>query len=461
MIDDTPTTLERAYRVRLRPNRAQERILLRLLGAKRFVWNWALRRKDEAFKADGTRLGAMALRKEFTQLRRQPDTAWLGELPRMPLDEVFRDFDRAFVNFFAGRARRPRFKRRGRVDAVRFTLDQRRQQVDRDVGRVQLDGIGQVRFRVTEPLDGRLRSVTVRRDSAGRWFATFTADGVPRPVATPAARPALGIDLGLSSTAVFSDGHVQEARRPLGTKLARLRRYQRHYTRQRDAALRRQGLDPAKPLPKGTRIEPSGRMRRTQARIGKLHAAVADTRRDHLHKTSARAVATAHVIAIEDLNVKAMQRGMGRTAFRRGVSDAGLGELARQIDYKAGWHDRHLVRVDRFYPSSKTCGDCGQVHAGLTLSDRRWMCAACGAEHDRDANAARNIEREGLRIVAGQPRVPGGRRGTDARGEGACATGGAWPVGQPTSTNRELVRSGAAPRTCRGRGMDPYRRQAG
>lgn len=163
------------------------------------------------------------------------------------------------------------------MDAVRFTLDQHRQQVDCDAGRIQLDSIGKVRFRLTKPLDGRLRSVTVRRDSAGRWFATITADGVPAPVAAPAVRQALGIDLGLASTAVFFDGHVADARKPLARKQARLRRFQRHYVRQRDAALRRQGLDPVKRTPKGTRIEPSsGRRRRTQVRIVRLHAGIAD-----------------------------------------------------------------------------------------------------------------------------------------------------------------------------------------
>lgn len=454
-------TLERAYRVRLHPNRTQERILLRLLGAKRFVWNWAMARKEAAYRADGTKLNAVALSREFTQLRQHPDTVWLSEMPREPFNQVLRDFDRAWANFFAGRARRPRFKRRGSVDAVRFTLDQRRQQVDREVGCVQLDGLGPVRFRVTETLAGRLRSVTVRRDRAGRWFATFTADGIPMPETVPAPRDALGVDLGLSSTAVFSDGSVIDARKPLGRKQARLRRYQRHYTRQRDAAARRQGLDPSKPLPKGIRIEPSGRMRRTQAKIGTLHAHIADARRNHQHQVSAQAVAGAHVIAIEDLSIAGMQRGMGRRAFRRGVTDAGLGEIRRQVQYKAHWQGRVVIVVDRFYPSSKTCHACGQIHEGLTLADRTWTCAACGQRHDRDHNAAINLEREGLRILAGHPPTTRRSRGSNARGEGACADGRPSPPGLPTSTNREPVRQGTSPFTCRRSGLEPLRRQGG
>ena len=208
---------------------------------------------------------------------------------------------------------------------------------------VQLDGVGKVRFRVSEALVGRLRSVTVRRDAAGRWFATFTADGVPVPASTEVSAAVVGIDLGLKDSAALSTGEVVAAPKHLAAKLAKLRRYQRSFARQRDAAARRQGLDPAKPLPKGTRIEASQRMHKRRRQIGRLHAQVADARRDHQHQLTTKVVASARVIAIEDLAVKAMARGMGRRAFRRSVGDAGLGEIRRQLTYKADWHGRTLV----------------------------------------------------------------------------------------------------------------------
>ncbi|EQD47350.1 transposase, IS605 OrfB family, partial [mine drainage metagenome] len=226
--------------------------------------NWAIRRKDEARHADGTRLNAVALSREFTQLKAAPDTAWLAEMPRMPFDQTLRDFDKAWSNFFAGRAKRPRRKKFGAVKSARFTLDQRRaRQVDREAGTVQLDGIGKVRFRVTEAMPGRLRSVTVSRDAAGRWFGSFTADGVPAPAAGEATA-AIGIDLGLKDAAVISDGVASRkvaAPKHLAAQQQRLRRYQRSYCRQRDAAMVRQGLDLAKRIPKGTRIAVSNRMR--------------------------------------------------------------------------------------------------------------------------------------------------------------------------------------------------------
>lgn len=453
-------TVERAYRVRLRPSPAQARTLQRLLGAKRFVWNWALARKDAAWREDGVRLNGVALSREFTALRQVPDTAWLGGLPRQPFTQVLRDFDRAWANFFAGRARRPQRKKRGSVDAVRFTLDQRRAQVDRERGRVQLDGIGKVRFRVSQPLEGRLRSVTVRRNAAGQWFATFTADGVPAPAAAPAALPAVGVDLGLKVAAVLSTGAVIAAPKHLAAQLARLRRYQRRFARQRDAAARRQGLDPAKPLPKGTRLASSARMKRTQATIGRLNVRVADARRDHQHQLTAHVVRLANVIAIEDLAVKAMARGMGRRAFRRSVADAGLGEIRRQLDYKANWHGRALVVVDRYYPSSKTCSGCGEIHAGLQLRDRAWACGACGAAHHRDLNAAINIEREGLRLLANEPSTPRSG-GIDARGESASAAGSPPPAGQAALDEPRTQLPRGKPRTRQRAGQEPARRREG
>ena len=473
-VTEPTSTIERAYRVRLRLKPAQERQLLRLFGARRFVWNWALRRKDAAWRTDGMKLNAIALSREFTQLKAAPETAWLAELPRMPFDQTLRDFDMAWTNFFAGRAKRPRRKKFGTVRSARFTLDQRRELVDRDTGRIQLDGIGKVRFRVTEAMPGRLRSVTVSRDAAGRWFGSFTADGVPA-LASTAASAAIGIDLGLKDTAVIHDGVASRkvaAPKHLATQLRRLRRYQRSYGRQRDAALVRHGHDPSKRIPKGTHIVASNRMRRRKAQIGTLHAKVGDLRRNHQHQMTAVVVANTAVICIEDLAVKAMGRSMGRRAFRRGVSDAGLGEIRRQLEYKAKWRGRALIAVDRFYPSSKTCSTCGAIHAGLKLADRHWRCERCGSEHDRDSNAAINIRREGLRLLAegtgpdGRPLMTSvGRtrrsRGTDARGEGACAAGKTSPAGQPTSMNREPAYRAAQPRTTRQRQVGPARRVEG
>ena len=412
-------TIERAYRMRAYPTRVQVRTLAQLAGATRFVWNWALDRRRTAYRADGTKLNWIALSREFTALRVAPDAAWLGDLPREPFNQVLRDQERAFAAFFAKRAKYPRFRRRGAPNGLRFTLDQRREQVERgDEGarwaRVSLPGLGVLKLRRTEVLAGRLRSITLRREG-GAWYASITADGVQAPACAPATRAAIGVDIGLKDLVVRSDGVRVPAPAALRAQLGRLRRYQRHYVRQRDAAARRQGLNPAQPFPKGTRIEVSNRMERTRRRVAELHARIGAVRREALHRATTDLVRSAQVIAIEDLAVKAMARGMGRRGFRRSVANAAPGELRRQVAYKAQWAGRTLSVVDRWYPSSKTCSACGAVNKALTLNQRHWTCPACGAEHDRDDNAAINLEREGLRLLAVSNTPMSGE--IDARGD--------------------------------------------
>lgn len=448
-------TLNRAYRMRVYPSRAQARVLAQLLGATRHVWNWALERRSRAYREEGESLNWVALSRELTAYRGREDRAWLAALPREPFNQVLRNQERGFAAFFAKRSAYPTFKRKGGPASVRFTLDQRRQQV-RDGGgrwaRVSLPGVGELKLRRTEPLVGRLRSVTLRRDGAGRWFAALTADQVPVPVATMPSEHAVGLDAGLRDLLVVAgDAGVRRVPAPkaLAAKLARLRRYQRRQNRQLAAQMQAQGLDPGKPCPKGTRLGLSNRRRKSRGRIARLHGQIADLRRDALHLATTAVVRQAQVIGIEDLAVKGMVRSMGRRAFRRSVADAALGEVRRQLAYKAAWHGRTLVVVDRFYPSSKTCGGCGVIHAALQLKERTWVCPACGAHHDRDANAAINLRTEALRLLAASSPATPRSGGSDARGEAAAAAGRASPAGLPTSRKREPTDAAACGKASR------------
>ena len=223
-----PTTRERAYRLRCYPSARQRRVLGRLFGAARFVWNWGLARRTSAYHADQTRLNWISLSREFTALRQAPETLWLSELPREPFNQVLRDQERAFQNFLARRARSPRYRRRGGAERVRFTLDQRREQVEREApprwAFVNLPGVGRVKLRRTEGLQGRLRSVTLSRDGAGRYFASICADQVSQAVWPEPQCEVVGIDLGLRDLAVVSDGaqvHTLRTPKALPLKLTR------------------------------------------------------------------------------------------------------------------------------------------------------------------------------------------------------------------------------------------------
>ncbi len=434
-------SIECAYRQRSYPSPTQQRQLQRLFGARRYVWNWAWRRQDEHYRTTQQHLSWVALSREFTALRTAPDTAWLAELPREPFNQTLRDLNRAWQNYLRGRAARPRKKAFGTVQSARFTLDQRRQQVDRAGGTVQLDGVGRVPFVVSRPLAGRLRSATLSRDAAGRWFVALTADGVPAPHSPNAPREAVGVDRGVREVAVTSQGERIAATRRTRAVERALKRHQRAYARGYRAALARAGLDPTQPCPKGTRLAPSNRMRRRQQKLGRLQAQLADLRREALHQASHRLVVTHQVIALESLNVRGLARTL-RRGFRRRLHEAGMGELARQLAYKASWHRRTIVKVDPFFPSSQLCSTpgCDYRNTNLKLRERHWRCPQCGVVHDRDVNAARNIEREGLRLLAATPRSGE----SHARGEAACGAEAPASARQPTSRKREPGRPAAA-----------------
>jgi len=204
---------------------------------------------------------------------------------------------------------------------------------------------------------------TVSRDPAGRYFVSFSVEEIVQPL--PVTDKSVGVDMGLIDVAVTSDGDKVAAPRHLRQAEKRLKRATRIMQR------RKQG---------------SGRWEKQRQRVARLHARVADSRADFLHKLSRRLIDENQVIAIEDLNVRGMQRGR----LSKSIGDAGLSELRRQLTYKAVWYGRELLVIDRFAPTSKVCSACGCT-AELSLSDREWTCQECGLSHDRDVNAAINI----------------------------------------------------------------------
>lgn len=396
-----PHTVDCAYRVRLRPTRVQEEKLLAILDARLWTWNWAVDYAARILRTHGKHVTWIALSGEFTRVRKE--VPWLRSIAREPLQQTLRDFGHAQKNYYAGWARPP--KRKRMVRTFRCMLDQRRagdgQQVDRLRGSVSFPGLdrGRIRFRVTQPIVGRLRNVTVIHDTAGRWYASFSADGVTPRAAPPAARVALGIDLGLVRLATCSDGsHETTSSRHFDRRKKQLRRAQRKYMRQRDAALTRMGIDPRKRQPKGIIVPESRRMLITKRRIGTLYARISDATRDQRHQLTTAAVRRSQIVCIEDLDVRAISRALNR-AFRRSASHAAMGNIRRLLRYKSAWYGRTLVVVDRFFPSSKLCSRCGKKNITLQMRDRVWSCDSCGTQHDRDHNAAINIEREGLRLV--------------------------------------------------------------
>ena len=403
----------RAYKLRLYPTRAQERDLAQWFGHSRWVWNWALAARRKAYRRRGETLTSVDLSRILTRMKRSATRGWLAQVPASCLAQKLRDLDTAYRNAFAARARLPRFKaRRGRQSA-RVAFDARHADKVRAwlAGALVLPGLDAVKLRGRALPRAMPKLVTVSLDRARRYWVSFAVEEALVAMDAP-RRASIGVDMGVTHLATLSSGEHVENPRALARHVAQLARLQQRLARH---------------------CRGSNRRRRTRTRIARLHARIADCRREHLHRLSHRLVSENQVIAIEDLNVEGMGRsargtkaGPGRNVrakagLNRALKDAAFGELRRQLAYKGAWHGRIVVAVDRWFASSRLCSACGAHKGALLLDERRWRCARCGAEHDRDENAARNIEAEGLRLIQ-HPEDTGGVRAFGGEGERPVGT---------------------------------------
>ena len=374
-----------AYKCRAYPDEAQQAMLARTFGCVRLVWNRTLAARHRLYHAEGKGLSYAASDAALTAMKKDPDLAFLAEVSSVPLQQALRHQYKAFSAFFARRARYPRFKsRRGRQSAT-YTRSAFRM---KDGALRLAKTSAPLAFVWTWPGVDVTRldpaTVTVSRDPCGRWYVSFAVE-VADPARLPAAGAVAGVDLGMKDFAVTSDGEHIANPRKLARRDRNLARYQRRLARCRQGSANR------------------GKAR---AKVARAHRKVRASRADFLHRCSARLVRGYDVIVVEDLAVANMVRNR---RLAKAISDCGWGEFRRQLEYKAAKAGRHLIVIDRWYPSSKTCSSCGHLLAELSLSTRHWTCPACGTRHDRDINAAKNI-------LAAAGRAVGASDGADACG---------------------------------------------
>ena len=374
--------MERGFKYRIYPNESQRDQIARTFGCCRFVYNRALDVKKTAYSETGKSIATNDLIKMIPAWKRDSETSWLAQVDSMALQQSIRDLDRAYKNFFrrvreGGKPGFPKFKSRRHARQSYRTNGGKI--LDRN--HIALPKLGNVRAKVSRPLQGRFMSVTVSLDAAGRYFATFLCTDVPSKDTTATDRE-VGIDLGVKTLATLSDGTKIE--NPRG-----LERYERKLAREQRRLSRRKGARKSE--------KQSRRYLKQRKRVARIHAKIADARTDALHKVTTMLVDENQVLCMEDLNAKGM---MKNHHLAKAVTDASFGEFARLLEYKCAERGRSLVKIGRFYPSSKTCSACGHRLDALPLSVRSWDCPACGAHHDRDVNAARNILTEGKRILS-------------------------------------------------------------
>ncbi|MFD7451159.1 RNA-guided endonuclease InsQ/TnpB family protein [Kitasatospora sp. NPDC059827] len=376
------------YSFRVYPNGPQRSALARAFGCARVAFNDALRARESARAAGLAFIPSADLSRRLTAAKNTPERAWLGEVSAVVLQQSLRDLDTAYRNFFDGlKGKRPktgppRFKsRKDTRQAIRFTANARWKITPG--GGLSLPKIGDVRVKWSRALPSVPSTVTVIRDSAGRYFASFIVETDPADDLTrmPETDGQVGIDLGLTHFAVLSDGRKISSPKFLRRAEKKLRRAQQSLSRKE----------------KGSRNRDKAR-----TKVARAHARVADARREFHHQLSTRLMRENQAVAVEDLAVK----GLARTRLAKSVHDAGWSAFVTMLEYKAVRYGRTLVRIGRFEPTSQVCSACGVKDGPKPLNVRVWQCRACGVWLDRDTNAAVNTARAaGLAVSACRAQV--------------------------------------------------------
>lgn len=369
------------YSFRLYPSTGQRSALARAFGCARVVYNDALTARETA-RSEGLpfpKVGDLS-KLLITEAKRAPERAWLGEVSAVVLQQSLRDLDTAYRNFFDGlKGKRPRMgvprykSRKDTRQAVRFTANACWRITSG--GKLRLPKIGDVRVKWSRTLPSEPSTVTVIKDSAGRYFASFVVETGPDEM-LPQATPEVGIDLGLGHFAVLSDGRKISSPRFLRRAEKRLKKAQRALSRKA----------------KGSKNRDKARLK-----VARTHARVTDARREFHHQLSTKLIRENQAVAVENLCVK----GLARTRLAKSIHDAGWSAFVTMLEYKAARYGRTFVRIGRFEPTSQVCSVCGVKDGPKPLSVRKWTCGACGAVLDRDVNAAVNVAKAaGLAVTA-------------------------------------------------------------
>lgn len=359
----------RSYKFRIYPNAEQKEQLAQTFGCARFVYNWALSNKKEAYE-NNIKKSANDVSKELTALKKDPNFIWLKDVSSVCLQQSLMNLDNAYQRFFKKQGGFPTFKKRSNRQSARYV----KSAFTFKNGQLKLakqDKFMKVKF--SRPLTGDINSLTVSKDPDGKYYVSFLVKETYQPPNKSAKQ--IAIDLGIKDFATFSDGSKVANPNHLFKSLSKLKGLQRNLSRKK-----------------------KGSKNRNKARIklARLHSKIANQRSDFLHKLSTQIVNENQVICVEDLAVKEMLQQ--NKLIAKLASNLGWRNFLTMLEYKSGWNERQFIKVDRWFASSKTCSACGSINKELKLSQRSWVCS-CGAKHDRDHNAAKNILREGLKDI--------------------------------------------------------------
>jgi putative transposase len=374
-----------SVRARIYPSNAQAEQLSQFFGCARWWWNHALNETTTTYAETGKGLSREGLNALLPALKKE--FPWLGECHSQVLQSVTLNLTKAFINFFEKRAKFPNFKSKHSKQSIQYP--QGTKFVD---NLIYLPKLGWVKIRLHRPLDGEVKTVTISKNPSGQYFAAILTEQEPdaRPSGSPTLQAhqageypvpssegnAIGVDLGITDFAITSNGSKYPNPRHIKNHESNLKRKQRKLSR---------------------KVKGSNSRNKARKLVARVHQRISNSRQDFLHKLSHKLVNENQVIVVEDLAVKNMVRNH---CLAKAISDCGWSSFVGMLDYKCERSGKILVKVDRFFPSSKTCSNCYHRVSFLPLDVRQWTCYNCETSHDRDVNAAQNLKAEGLRLLS-------------------------------------------------------------
>ena len=358
-----------SIKARIYPTNAQTEKLSQFFGCARWWWNRALNETTTTYAETGKGLSRVGLNALLPNLKKE--FVWLGECHSQVLQSVTLNLTKAFINFFEKRAKYPNFKSKHGKQSIQYP--QGTKFVD---NLIYLPKLGWVKINLHRPLDGEVKTVTISKNPSGQYFAAILTEQEGEYPTPSSEGNAIGVDLGIKDFAITSTGSKYPNPRHIKKHESNLKRKQRKLSR---------------------KVKGSNSRNKARKLVARVHQRISNSRQDFLHKLSHKLVNENQVIVVEDLAVKNMVKNH---YLAKAISDCGWSSFVGMLDYKCERSGKILVKVDRFFPSSKTCSNCYQRVSSLPLDVRQWTCSLCGTNHDRDVNAAQNLKAEGLRILS-------------------------------------------------------------
>ena len=362
-------TIFRTYKFELQPTQEQKVLLGKHFGCIRYIYNYFLNEKKEQYQADKKSDNYYAQAATLTVLKKKDETVWLKEVNSQSLQFALRSLDTAYLNFFRGNAKFPNFKSKKKKNT--FTVPQF---AVLEENKLYIPKFKEgIKVNVYREVKGEIGKCTFSKTPTGKYFVSILSEEQYQPKEKTGA--ICGIDLGLKDFAVTSDNKKYKNNKYTKKYERKLKRAQQHLSRKK----------------KG-----SNSFEKQRRKTARVHEKITNSRMDTLHKISHQLISDYDIIALEDLNVKGMVKNH---KLAKHISDASWGTFVRLLEYKADWNDKQVIKINRYYPSSKTCCECGYINQDLKLKDRMWVCKN-GHILDRDLNAAKNILKEGLKIIS-------------------------------------------------------------